>query len=250
MTKKFSKLFALVVMVSLFAVGPALADSEQGRITAEQAFEAVQTQKDPISGEAKNVVMVDVRTRAEYYWVGAACKVNEITLDDETKIVPDLGKASLISDGRIILFRQNGWPRLVPVKMVKSVDLSPIAINIPYKLWDEATGKTTDNPYFLEDVEALALDGAEVVIFFCRSGGRSQDCLTDFNTTVFEAIYEIDRPDLQDGFGGFEGTSYGNVHLGYRGFPQRDTRHLEAPSVSWKDSGLPTKTGVNPFPQP
>ena len=82
--------------------------------------------------------------------------------------------------------------------------MSPISINIPFKLWNEETATTTLNPYFVEDVETLAEDGEDnVIIFFCRSGGRSQDCLQDFDVSLFEAIYEIDQPSGKSGRGGF-----------------------------------------------
>ncbi len=244
------KVLSVLVMATLLTVGQALADPELQRITAEQAFNAVQMQIDPTTGESQKVMMVDVRSRAEFYWVGAPCKVNSIVLEGDKTIVPDMGKVLLVHEGRNLLFRENNWPRMVPVCKVKSVDLAPIAVNIPYKLWDEATATMSVNDGFAAAVEALALEqGAEVVIFFCRSGGRSEACLAAFNNSLFAAIYEIDQPNLTDGFGGFEGTSYSNAYLGNRGFAGRDTRFQENPSVSWKDASLPIKTGVNPLAQ-
>jgi rhodanese-related sulfurtransferase len=249
MKAKLLKAVCISMLVGLYAAGSALADAPTlQRITANQAFDAVQTQTDPTTHQAKKVVMVDVRTRAEFFWVGAASKVDKITLNDDTTIVPDLGKAYLIDDGRFIMIKQKHWPRLLPVKKIKSVDMSPIAINIPYKLWDEQTAKLYINPDFPAAVEALAQQqGVQVVILFCRSGDRSEASVKSFDNSLFESIYEIDRPDLQNGSGGFEGTSYNNVFLGYRGFPRRDTRMQQAPSVSWKDSALPIKTNVNPL---
>jgi hypothetical protein len=103
------------------------------------------------------------------------------------------------------------------------------------------------NDQFKDEVEALATDEYDVVIFFCRSGGRSEGCLEDFDTALFEAIYEIDQPDGKSGRGGFEGSSYSDAYNGYRGFPERLTEIQEHPSVSWKDTGLPMKTSVNPL---
>lgn len=240
----------ILIAVSFLVVGHAVADLELQRLTAEQAFNAVQTQTDPASGVSKKVMLVDVRTRAEYFWVGAPCKVNTITLDDDTTIAPDLGKVLLVKDGSLLFFKEKKRPHLLPVCKVKSVDLAPIAINIPFRLWDENTATTTINEGFKEAVEALATEqGVQVVIFFCRSGGRSEACLAPFDNALFEAIYEIDQPNLAGGFGGFEGTSYSNVFLGYRGFPGRHTQSQENSSVSWTDSALPIKTGVNPFGQ-
>ena len=217
-------------------------------ITAEKAFDAVQMQIDPFTGEGKKVALVDVRTRAEYFWVGAACQVDEILTSTEESIIPDLGKVLLSRNGRFLLFELNGRHKRLQTKKISKIALSPIAINIPYKLWDEETGTLSLNEDFAVDVEALAEDsGYEVIIFFCRSGGRSENCLGDFDTTLFEALYEIDQPDEKSGRGGFEGTSYSNVYNGYRGFPQRLTEIQEHPSVSWKDTGLPIKTSLNPL---
>ena len=218
-------------------------------ISAEQAFNAVQTQTDPITDEGTSVALVDVRTRAEFFWVGAACQVDEIITTKEKSIAPDLGKVFLSRDGRFLNFELNGRNRRLQVRKVSEMLLSPIAINIPYKLWDETTGTSSLSGDFAGDVEALAAAEYDVLIFFCRSGGRSEDCLGDFNTTLFDAIYEIDQPDGKSGRGGFEGTSYSNVFNGYRGFPERLTEIQDHPSVSWKDAGLPIKTSVNPLSQ-
>ena len=245
-----TKALSILIMASFFIVGHALAEPELQRVTADQAFDAVQTQTDPTTKEPKKVMLVDVRTRAEFFWVGTPCKVNAITVDDETTILPDLGKARLVGNGRMILFKRDGQPRLLPVCQIKSVDLAPIAVNIPYMLWDEETASMALNEEFSKAVEALALEqGVQVVIFFCRSGGRSKACLAGFDRTLFDAIYEIDQPNQANGYGGFEGTSYSNVFLGYRGFPGRHTQSQQNPSVSWTDASLPIKTGVNPFGQ-
>ena len=105
-----------------------------------------------------------------------------------------------------------------------------------------------DNPNFVSDVEELSSTYA-VLIFFCRSGGRSENCLAGFDTDSFEAIYEIDQPDGETGFGGFEGASYSNGYNGNRGFPERLTEIQDHPSVSWKDTGLPMKTSLKLPPQ-
>ena len=86
-----------------------------------------------------------------------------------------------------------------------------------------------------------------MVVLYCRSGGRSTDCTYQFDTDAFFAVYEIDDPAGNRGFGGFEGNSYKNVYNGYRGFPGRETGVQTVPSASWKDSGLPMKTSVNPL---
>lgn len=240
-------IISLTMSIFLIFCGMSFAnDTTPIPISAEQAFDAVQTQTDPISGDEAIVALVDVRTRAEYFWVGAACQVDEIITTKGKSIVPDFGKVLLSREGRFLTFGLDGRNKRILTRKVSEIALSPIAINIPYKLWDEETAELSLNPDFVDDVEALSGD-YNVLIFFCRSGGRSEDCLGDFNTTLFDAIYEIDQPDGKSGRGGFEGTSYSNVYNGYRGFPERLTEIQEHPSVSWKDTGLPIKTSVNPL---
>ena len=77
-------------------------------ISAEEAFDAVQTQTDPNSGESTRVALVDVRTRAEYFGVGAACQVDEIITTKGESIEPDYGKVLLSQNGRFLLFDLNG----------------------------------------------------------------------------------------------------------------------------------------------
>lgn len=237
----------LVILIALG--GTSWAQDGPIPITAEAAFDAVQTQTDPISGESASVNLVDVRTRAEFFWVGAACQVDEIVTTKHGSIVPDYGKVILSKDGRFLTFEVDGKHKRLQTKKVSELKLSSIAINIPYRFWDEENWALEPNPDFQSEVEALATDGYDVVIFFCRSGGRSEGCLEDFDTALFEAIYEIDQPDGKSGRGGFEGSSYSDAYNGYRGFPERLTEIQEHPSVSWKDTGLPMKTSINPTNQ-
>ena len=239
-------IFPVCLFIFISFCGISFADVTPIPIIAEEAFDAVQTQTDPITGEVKNVSLVDVRTRAEYFWVGSACQVDEIITTTGETIVPDVGKVILLQSGKFLMYEINGLNKRLQTEKVSKINLSPIAINIPYKLWDENTGTLSENPGFVAAVEALS-SSYDVLIFFCRSGGRSEDCLADFDTTLFDAIYEIDQPDGESGYGGFEGTSYSNVYNGYRGFPERLTEIQDHPSVSWKDAGLPTKTSVNPL---
>lgn len=215
-------------------------------IAAEDAFDAVQNQTDPVTGEEKRIALVDVRSRAEYFWVGSACQVDEIVTSEGRSIIPDNGKVTLSWSGLFLNFEVNGCKKFIRTKKVSELKLSPIAINIPYKLWDETTGTLSENNSFASTVEELSYE-YDTLIFFCRSGGRSEDCLAPFDTTLFEKIYEIDQPDGKSGRGGFEGTSYSNAYNGYRGFPGRLTKTQDHPSVSWKDSGLPIITSVNPL---
>jgi rhodanese-related sulfurtransferase len=250
MHPNFRFVFLTVAMTS--AAIPAVAQAELVGITAEEAFDAVQTQTDPLTGADAKVALVDVRTRAEYSWVGTAAKVNKITLQDAKSwpIVPDLGKVKLVDEGKFLEYAVNGRHKRTQVAKVASLDTSPIAINVPYKLWDETTATTPLNPEFGHDIDALAEAGAEVLIVYCRSGSRSSTCGTQIdNEGNFQAVYEIDDPvpGSAGGVGGFEGSPYGEVYNGYHGFPGRLTDVQSVPSVSWKDTGLPIKIGVDPL---
>jgi rhodanese-related sulfurtransferase len=250
-----SRLKALLLtslLAACLGVLPALAEvPEPIPISAMDAFMAYQTQTDPLSGAPAKVALVDNRTRAEYFWIGAAAQVDEIVLKNGNSLYPDLGRTILRFGGRLMTFTVDGKHVILPIKHIDKVNTSPIGTLIPFKLWDEDTGTLHPNgenyAIFREKVEALALEeGYDIVIFFCRSGGRSQACLADFDVTLFDEIYEIDQPDGKSGRGGFEGTTYGNVYNGYRGFPDRVTFFQEHESVAWKDAGLPIKIGVKP----
>jgi len=243
--------FAICAAAMASAFIPALAQALTG-ITAEEAFDAVQTQTDPLTGASAKVALVDVRTRAEYYWVGAPTRVNQIVLRDPSAapIVPDLGKVRLLHEGKFLEYTVDGRYGRTQVAKVARLDMSPISVNIPFKFWDEPSASLVPNPAFNSQIAALATDkGVEVLIVFCRSGSRSSTCGTQIeNTHQFAAVYEIDDPEPNSagGVGGFEGSPYGDVYNGYHGFPGRLTEVQTVPSVSWKDTGLPIRIGMKP----
>ena len=243
---------AAVVIVFLALVAAAVGAAQPAAVTAVQAFDAVQLQVDPLTGQAAKVLLVDVRTRAEWYWIGAPAAATLVTMDDGRTYTPDLGKVVLALEGKFLDFAENRRPRRVRVSKVASVTLTPVAVNVPLKLWDEATATMLDNADFVAQVADLVNAGSyDVVIFYCRSGHRSQQCVTDdliAALPVTVSLFEIDvESEGLGGYGGFEGSTYGNAFIGYRGFPGRETRFEEIPSVSWEDSGLPIKIGVSPF---
>jgi len=232
--------------VGLFlAASPAMAQTYPVPITADQAFDAMVAQKDPLSGKPQTVVLVDIRTRAEFFWVGAAAKVNQIEFLDGEKVVPDYGKVTLEHDGMFIVYNVKGRNKRALVQKVAKMTTESIAKSIPYKVWNEAAGKSEISPYFTDEIRKLEGDNV-VLILFCRSGDRSGEdqCGTVVNSDGFDAVYEIDQPDKETGNGGFEGNTYFDVFNGYRGFPGRDTWTQVHPSVSWKDAGLPIKIGA------
>jgi len=221
-------------------------------ISSETAFDAVLQQVDPLTGASAKVVLVDVRTRAEFFWIGAPSKVEKVVLKTGAVLTPDLGKLRVVWDGSYLYGTEQGRHIFISTDAIESLSLAPIAINIPYKVWDEDTATLHPNGTNYENfklaIEALAKEeGVDIIILFCRSGGRSQDGLAYFDVDLFREVYEIDQPDGKSGRGGLEGTSYHNHYLGYRGFPSRATFLQSHESVSWKDLGLPIKIGVSPF---
>jgi hypothetical protein len=202
---------------------------------------------------------VDVRTRAEYFWVGTAAQVEAIVLkgEEEETIVPDLGRVRLIDEGKFLEYTVDGSYARTQVAKVASLTTKAIALSIPYQFWDEVEAKRVPNPEFESSIDELAEQGVEILIVFCKSGGRSTSCIVNLDEEIaakFDAIYEIDEPSGPDtgvrGVGGFEGSAYNQVYNGYVGFPGRLTEVQENPSVSWKDAGLPIKVGVSLPPLP
>ncbi|MBT9438707.1 MAG: hypothetical protein GAS50_05905, partial [Desulfobacterales bacterium] len=240
--KKMVRIFTVALMVSMFATGIAYADDAVLiPITAEQAFDAYANQEDPLSGDPANIAIVDVRTTAEYYWVGTCAQVDKIIKMNEDEIIPDNGKVILKANSSDLEleFDVDGDPTTLNVEDVNRIETSPIARLIPYKTWKDKKCEPALNKKFAKDIEALASEGIEVIIMMCRSGKRTCVCSECFDAGLFDAVYEIDQPDGENGRGGFQGTSYGNAYNGFRGFPGRKTSFQEYESVSWSDAGLP-----------
>lgn len=244
-------LLAAVTALTLspaFAVAPTITPIP---ISADEAFDAAATQTDPLTGEEAKVALVDVRSRAEYYWVGTAAKVNEIVVKGQAETIkPDDGRVRLIHEGKFLEYTVAGRYQRIQVEKVERLDSAPLAISIPYRFWDEAQYKLVKNDDFASSIDDLADADVKVLIVYCRSGSRSSQCVVTLDPNIagkFEAIYEIDDPEGiasvtgLPGVGGFEGSGYGAAYNGYIGFPGRQTEFQEAPSASWKDSGLPIK---------
>ena len=240
--KKMVGVFTVALMVSMFAAGIVYAD-DAVPITAEQAFDAYANQEDPATGYPAKVVIVDVRTTAEYYWVGTCAKVDKIITRKGKEIIPDNGKVILKANSRILEFDVDGGPSALNVKHVDEIETSAIARHIPYKIWDDENCDKVANDDFADEIETLANEDIQVIILMCRSGKRSSGCNGSFDAGLFDAVYEIDQPDGKDGRGGFQGTSYGDAYNGFRGFPGRKTSFQEHESVSWSDTGLPIHIG-------
>lgn len=242
---KFAVVMVVTLMIVFVPTATTLADDNQVNIpiTANQAFNAVVHQVDPETGEDASVALIDVRTVAEYFWVGAPAKVNCITTTDGREIFPLDGKVAF-RWGDFLIFQVDyghfAYPMFLPVQKVEKMEMIDISIHIPTHLWDEAAGKKFKNKDFAQDIEALNVN-YDVLILMCRSGKRSNT--RAFDTTLFDKIYEIDQPNGENGLGGFQGTSYGDAYNGYRGYPGRNTGRRHSRSVSWSDSGLPVHIG-------
>ena len=249
MKKKFRSVAVVTFIIALvFAANAMAAEGDVNiPITANQAFDAVVKQVDPATGENMRVALIDVRTTAEYFWVGACGKVQSITTTFGREFIPHNGKV-VMQWGQFLLFKvESRWglrPVFLPLHSVESVETVDISIHIPTHIWDEINCTKYANPDFVATIESLSAD-FDVLILMCRSGKRSNT--RAFDTSLFDAIYEIDDPNGTNGHGGFQGSSYGDVYNGYRGYPGRETRMQDTPSASWSDAGLPVHIGWTPY---
>lgn len=242
MFSKLKAIFCSLVLVTAFT-GTAFA-AKATPVTADTAFDAAALQIDPATGKTARVAIVDLRTAAEYYWVGACAQVEMIVTRDGKEVKPYLGKTILDPSKSKINFdlRKTGQitAHSMDIKDIKTIFKNPISINIPYMKWDETTQAKVKNANFKTEIEKLA-GKYDVLILMCRSGKRSSVCEFDFS--LFTSVYEIDQPNGKNGKGGFQGTSYKEVFNGYRGCPGRHTDQQKSSSVSWNDYGLPVHIG-------
>lgn len=225
-------------------------------ISAEAAFDAYQRQD--LDGGSK-VIFIDVRTHDEIYWVGLAAQVNSITLKAGGTVVPDYFKALIDptcqAQANEIKYELSGSPTTTLASDIESINLTGISYNIPVEFIDTLTGESRLNPLFGKQCDALIRElQPDRIIFYCRSGQRSSiGCYYQF--CPFEQLfpgvlggsiiaYEVESP--VNGRGGFEGTSYNNTFLGYRGFPGRYTADSGQESVAFKDMKLPIVIGTLP----
>lgn len=259
--RKITSICSMVIlMVAFISVGSAEAIDT---VTAEQAFDAYMAQEDPYTGPAK-VILVDIRTTAEYYWIGTCAEVTGLwkKIDPNTQIIPDKGKVKLV-DG-YLEYEVEKVSFSLYVNEVEEITTSPIAINIPYQTWRRDKNSYKDkvyNPHFGKEIEALAEfdvngDPTVVIILTCRSGKRTSASVGEdpknpewppqFDLSYFKAVYEIDYPLPVNARGGIQGSDYSEAYNGFRGFPGRDTSFQSPESVSWYDAGLPIHIGAFP----
>ncbi len=221
-------------------------------INASQAFDAYQSQE--IDG-GEGVLIIDVRTPEELYWVGVPAQVNSIEFENGNTVIPDDFRAELVPAilshrPQYIKYKKNGKTRYKSVRKIAKTNLTGIVYNVPVEFRDPSTGERLLNKDFGRQVDALIRElQPSRVIFYCRSGKRSSvGCYYEF--CPFEQLfpgvlsgnivaYEVETQEI-NGLGGFESSSGSDRYLGYRGFPGRVTDGiLSAPSASFKDAGLP-----------
>jgi len=230
--KKLIGILAVVVamfMVSLISIGSARAYKQ---ITANEAFDKW----------VEGAKIIDVRTAAEYFWVGSCAKVINITLKDGTEIVPDHGKALEYMGYEV--YWVGGTLEVKSVKDIANITTEAIAYNIPWKMWANGLTKTSDEKYKAGGIVVKYLFGLIVqekfpdkttpIITMCRSGDRSEAAAAYLEDLGYEEVYEIDNKvaveaaeaagkpvGKRGGHGGFQGGSYSNIYNGYRGYPNR-----------------------------
>jgi hypothetical protein len=222
-------------------------------ITPTQAFESTVHQVDPETGVPSNVLLLDVRSRAESYWDGVPARANNITLKNAGVLIPDDGRIQIVLRPYPCLgFTVSGTPHCANLSDVNALDLSPLSHSVPLRFWDEEHATLVPNSAFNSSVAALARTPPGALIAMCRSGVRAADSIEHLAPEVarlFSSFYTIDVPGSPNpGFGGFSGSSYKGIINGYAGFPGRDpVQILVPPSASWLDASLPIMTLVNPL---
>jgi len=240
--------FGLILAVSIANAGTLDSEGNDNRliaISAEEAFDAFADQIDPKSGEPARVVIVDIRTKAEYYWVGTSGKVDKIVTASNTVIIPDKGKVKFVG-GSYIQAKRSGLRFFLPISRISQMITSPIAINIPCLNWNDENCRLEKNENFAFEIQSLS-NLYDVVIMMCRSGSRTTACYSEFDNNLFKSVYEIDD-SFTGGSGGFQGSSFNNVFNGYRGFPGRKRSSFGfIEPISWSDSGLPVHLGYCDF---
>ncbi len=116
--------------------------------------------------------------------------------------IPYHGKINFGKGRNILKFKALKGKRLrsvfLPIKKVGEIITTDISIHVPIHVWDEDACTKVENPDFENQMNALAQD-YDVIILMCRSGKRSDT--REFDTTLFNAIYEMDQPDETTGHG-------------------------------------------------
>jgi len=242
--KKVVGILAVVMfIVSVISIGSAKAFDQ---ITAQEAYNMLDpsnvppSQEEPCPAEPcydPDTRLIDVRTTAEYLWVGT-CKLPDGTT-----------------------------PHNIPWK-IWAGEIAEVDTSGKY----EAGGIVVER-LFRRLITRTFPEGSTLILM-CRSGKRTSDAAEYLETKLQcknYTVYEIDNSD-KDGRGGFQGSSSncptdrcctsGIDSSGYRGYPGRfpcgsaDDEEIsvetvtsqidtEEDSVSWMDTGLPMTQKVD-----
>jgi len=96
------------------------------------------------------------------------------------------------------------------------------AVNIPLTFWNEKTQSLEPNDNFIKDIQER-FKTTDVLIFICRSGGRSLKAAEEAFQAGFSKVYSVKE--------GFEG--------------EKDANGLRTLG-GWKNKGLPYTYEINP----
>ncbi len=185
--------FALVLAFMFSGIATVFAYEE---ISPEEAYAM-------LADDNSNAYILDVRTPAEWYWVGH----------------PGVEKCYSLKCGE-------GEPAL------RGSFLEGKVIHIPWYLWeyvpqDKKYDRHIPNRFFDEEV-VRQFDRGDIIIIMCRSGKRSVSALEELKNPTHPAckrLEELGFYDIRNMSGGFEG---GKDNCCYR-----------EKNEGWKNTGLP-----------
>jgi rhodanese-related sulfurtransferase len=134
-------------------------------------------------------------------------------------------EVSTVSPSKALELTQNPATYLVDVRSVAEYYLvgHPVqAYNIPLTFWSETRQDFERNGNFVQDLQER-FRTSDVLVFICRSGGRSQRAAEEAQKAGFTEVYSVDE--------GFEG--------------EKDEKGLRTVG-GWKNRGLPSTYDINP----
>lgn len=113
------------------------------------------------------------------------------------------------------------------------------AYNIPLMFWEEKRQEMVPNPHFLQDLEAR-FEKEDVLIFICRSGGRSRKAAEVARDAGFERVFNI-----MEGFEGEKGPQGHRTVNGWKNAELPYTYEMKEPFAYRKN--LRRKQKIRPI---
>ncbi len=135
------------------------------------------------------------------------------------------GEVSTVSPSKALEMIKNPATYLVDVRSIAEYYLvgHPVqAHNIPLTFWNETRQDFELNENFVRDIQDRFQTG-DVLVFICRSGGRSRRAAEEAMKAGFAEAYNVDE--------GFEG--------------EKDEKGLRTVG-GWRNRGLPHTYDINP----